>query len=93
MLYDMIMNHNDNPSHPVQTNIIIGTATFEGDSRIPGTNYGKDVPVKIISEAGDGNALTITVTIGGKKFPLSQIEYIMKSVARHKKAVTAWNAA
>jgi hypothetical protein len=89
----MIMNHNDNPSHPVQTNIIIGTATFEDDSRIPGTNYGKLIPVKIVSEATDGDARTITVMIGGNKFPLDQIEYIMKSVARHKKAVTAWNVA
>lgn len=81
------------PHHPITTNVVITTATFDGpDSVIADTIYGTDVPVKIVSHDDGGDPRSVTVKIGNKEFPVSEIEYLLTSVARHKAAVAAWNA-
>lgn len=77
--------------HPVKTEITIATATWQVDSDIPGTDYGEEIPVKIISHNPNGDPRAVTVRIGKKHFPVSQIEFILESVKKHNAAVKAWN--
>lgn len=78
--------------HPLTTSIIIKTATFEGpDSVFPDTQYGRETNVKVITHDHDGDPRSTTVSIGGKMYPLGEIEYILDAVKRHQAAVKAWN--
>jgi hypothetical protein len=78
-------------AHPVKTNITISTATFQDNSEIPVTDYGDEIPVKIVSHDHDGDSRSVTVMIGNKMFPVSEIEFILKSVTKHLAAVKTWN--
>lgn len=78
--------------HPVVTEITIATATFESrESHIPSTLYGQKVRVKVLTHDPEGDPRSTTVWIGGKQFPLSEIEAILDTVKRHQAAVAAWN--
>lgn len=79
-------------THPIQTNVIITTATFNASNPdVPDTAYGKDVPVKIQSYGFEGKPEHVTVKIGTQEFPISQLRFILDSVSRHNTAVKAWN--
>jgi hypothetical protein len=79
--------------HPLITNIAITTATFDGpDAVIPDTLYGKDVPVRIMSHDHDGDPRSVTVWIGNRQFPVSEIQFILDAVKKHNAAVKVWNA-
>lgn len=80
-------------SNPIITKTVITTATFGDDSCIPDTDYGKNIPVEILTHREDGDDRSITVKIGGNMFPLSELERLLDDVAAHKAAVSAGNKA
>ena len=74
-------------AHPIQTVTDLHTATFEGNSCIPGTLYGTAVPVKILTHDDGGDPRSVTVTIGKHMFSVDALEYLMKLVDQHKKVI------
>ena len=81
-------------SHPVTTNDVITTAMFDGeDSIIPDTSYGTQIPVVIKSHDPKGSHESVTVTIGDKMFPASELEHVLDLVKKHQQAVDAFNSA
>lgn len=80
-------------TNPIITDTIITTATFGDDSGIPDTAYGTNIPVKIKSNRVDGDPRSVTVKIGNKWFPVSELEHLMDEIAAHTQAVKARNAA
>jgi hypothetical protein len=79
--------------NPIITKTFITTATFQDNDRCPGTDYGDDIPVEIVSHREDGDDRSITVKIGKYMFPLSELQRIMDDVEAHNAAVAAGNKA
>jgi hypothetical protein len=82
-----------NNTHPIQTHTSIFTATFEGDSNIPGESFGTEIPVKILTHDYQGDGRSITVNIGKNQFTVHTLEYLMKEIEKHKRAVKAYQTA
>lgn len=77
-------------AHPLITKFDIYTATFEGDSNIPGTAYGEDVEVIIRTHRDDGDPRSTTVSIGDNMFTVDQIQRILDNVKKHDNAIKAF---